>query len=473
MKDIIVYLDRNSNEPLYVQLYKYIREEIKSNKLKNGTKLPSIRYLANYLNVSKITVDNAYQQLLVEGYIESIERSGMYVQQIEEILSTPLEFNEMCISTTPFLNHIKYDFHYGTIDSENFDFKIWRKLTSQALISSQEKLLQCGDPQGELDFREEIVNYLRSSRGVSCSSSQVIITSGTLNSLQLLCELIDCDNKSIALENPGWSNSKFVFEKNNFKIIPTPLDKDGICLKALKEISPKFVYITPSHQFPSGVVMPVTRRQNLLKWANRTNAYIIEDDYDSEFRYIGIPIPSLQGLDNNNRVIYLGTFSKSLAPSLRTSYMVLPKKLLDKYKENMSMYEQPTSRLNQKTIQLFMSNGYWERHIQKMRKVYRRKYNILIESIEYHLNSKARLIDGKAGLHILLEIRNGMSEDMIIQKTEMAGVKIYPTSKYWITPSNLAYPVFLIGFGGLDENQIKDGIKLLGDILNNNNNNKL
>ncbi|CAH2213910.1 MocR-like pyridoxine biosynthesis transcription factor PdxR [Tepidibacter aestuarii] len=468
MKEIILNLQKNSNEPLYIQIYKYIREEITANRIKRGAKLPSIRHLADYLNVSKITVDNAYQQLLVEGYIESRQRSGMYVQHIEEMLITPIEVNKMNICPTPSFNHIKYDFHYGTIDTDSFNFNIWRKLTSQVLKSSKVQLLQYGEPQGELDFREEIAKYLRLSRGVLCSSDQIIVTSGTHNSLQLLCELIDYNDRSIAIENPGWSNAKFIFEKNNFEITPIPLDKDGICLKTLKENSSKFVYVTPSHQFPSGIVMPITRRQHLLRWAKNSKTFIIEDDYDSEFRYMGRPIPSLQGLDDDERVIYLGTFSKSLAPSLRMSYMVLPKKLLDKYKQNVSMYEQSTSRLNQKTLQLFMADGYWERHIQKMRKVYRKKYSLLIKSIEDYLNSNVRLIGGNAGLHILLEIRNGMSEDMIIQKTEMAGVKIYPTSKYWMTHSDLEYPIFLIGFGGLSENQIIEGIELLGDVLNSN-----
>lgn len=468
MNDILLNLERNSNEPLYIQIYKYLREEIKASRIKKGAKLPSIRYLATSLNVSKVTVDNAYQQLLVEGYIESRQRSGMYVQQIEEVLCTPPKVNKINIYKAPSFDPIKYDFHYGTIDTESFDLSIWRRLTSKVLKSSNGEFLQCGDPQGELDLREEIVNYLRLSRGVACSASQVIVTSGTYNSLQLLSELIDHNNKSIAIEDPGWNNSKFIFLKNNFKVIPAPLDKDGICLKTLIESSPKFVYVTPSHQFPSGIVMPIVRRQTLLKWAKNTNAFIIEDDYDSEFRYIGRPIPSLQGLDDDNRVIYLGTFSKSLVPSLRISYMVLPSKLLYKYKQNISIYEQSTSRLNQKTLQLFMSNGYWEGHIQKMRKVYRKKYNTLIKSIEDYLSNNVRLIGGNAGLHILLEIRNGMSEDMIIQKAEVAGVRIYPTSIYWTTHSNLKHPTLLIGFGGLSETQIKEGIKLLGDVLNSN-----
>lgn len=468
MDEIIINLERNSNEPLYIQLYKYLREEIKANRIKKGTKLPSIRSLSSYLNVSKITVDNAYQQLLVEGYIESRQRSGMYVEDIEEVLPTPSEVNKINHYESPSLNPIKYDFYYGTIDASSFDFNTWRRLTSKVLKSSCDELLQCGDPQGELGLREEVANYIRLSRGVLCSSNQLIITSGTHNSLQLLCELIDHNNKSIALEDPGWNNPKFVFKKNNFKVIPIPLDKDGICLKPLKEASVKFVYVTPSHQFPSGIVMPITRRQNLLKWAKNTDAFIIEDDYDSEFRYTGRPIPSLQSLDDDKRVIYLGTFSKSLAPSLRISYMVLPKKLLEKYNQNISMYEQSTSRLNQVTLQLFMANGYWERHIQRMRKVYRKKYNVLIKSIELYLNNNVRLIGGNAGLHILLEIRNGMSEDMIIKKAEIAGVKIYPTSKYWTTYSDLKHPILLIGFGSLNENQIKEGIELLGVVLNDN-----
>ena len=461
---MLINLERNSNEPLYIQLYKYIREEIKSNRIKKGTKLPSIRYLADYLKVSKITVDNAYQQLLIEGYVESRERSGLYVQEIEELITEPFKVNKANNHNLQ-VNNIKYDFHYGSIDTHSFDFNIWRKLTSQVIKSCSEEILQYGNHQGEQDFREEIVNYLRLSRGVLCSSDQIIITSGTQSSLQLLCNLINDNDKSIALEDPGWNISKFVFENNNFKIFPTPLDEQGICLKTLKENCPKFVYVTPSHQFPSGIVMPIIRRQNILKWAKNANSFIIEDDYDSEFRYIGRPIPSLQSLDNE-RVIYLGTFSKSLMPSLRISYMILPKKLLDKYKENIDMYEQSTSRLNQKTLQLFMSNGYWERHIQKMRKIYRKKYNILIKSIENSLNNNIRLIDGNAGLHILVEIKNGMTEDMIIKKTEMAGVKIYPISKYLINPVSLKHPIFLIGFGNLCEDQITEGIKLLGKALN-------
>lgn len=293
----------------------------------------------------------------------------------------------------------------------------------------------------------------------------MVITSGTNNSLQLVCELTDDNNKSIAIENPGWDHAKSIFQKNNFKITSIPLDKEGICLRSLKESDSKLVYVTPSHQFPSGIVMPINRRQNLLNWAKNTGSFIIEDDYDSEFRYSGRPIPSLQGLDNDERVIYLGTFSKSLAPSLRISYMVLPKKFLDKYKHNLSMYEQPTSRITQKTLQLFMTNGHWERHIRKMRKFYGKKYNILMKSIVKHLNTNVRIIGGNAGIHVLLEIRNGMNEDTIIQKAKIAGVKIYPTSKYWINHNDLKHPIFLIGFGALSENQIKEGIELLGNVL--------
>lgn len=463
MNEITLNLDKNSNQPLYIQLYLYIREEIKCGRIKKDSQLPSIRNLAKHLNISKITVDNAYQQLLVEGYIKSKPGSGMYVLEVEENISTSNKINSINITPNLISNNIEYDFNYGSIDVESFDFNIWKKLTSQILSSPDKEFLQYGDPQGELELRDEISKYLRASRGVLSSKEQVIITSGTSNSLQLICELIS--EKSIALEMPCWDRAKYVFQKNNFKIYNIPLDKNGISLKHLEKIDTNLVYITPSHQFPSGIVMPISRRQKILNWANETNSFIIEDDYDSEFRYTSHPIPALQSIDSEERVIYLGTFSKSLAPSLRVSYMILPKKLLNIYHKNITMNEQNTSRITQKTLQLFMSNGYWERHIRKMRKIYSKKYNILIKTIESEFDESIRIIGGNAGLHILIEIRNDMIEDAIINVTKKAGLQIYPTSKYWADNTNIKYPIFLIGFGALNEKQIVDGIKLLKTVL--------
>ncbi len=214
--------------------------------------------------------------------------------------------------------------------------------------------------------------------------------------------------------------------------------------------------------------MPIIRRQNLLKWAKNTGSFIIEDDYDSEFRYSGRPIPSLQGLDDYERVIYLGSFSKFLAPSLRMSYMVLPKQFLEKYKDNICKYEQTTSRISQHILQLFMSNEYWDRHIRKMRIIYHKKHTVLMNGIKQHLHKNVKLIGGNAGLHVLLEIINGMDENAIIQKAKLVGVKIYPASKYWENRNELEYPLVLLGFGGLSQDQIIKGIKLLEDALNNN-----
>lgn len=463
MNEILINLDKHTNKPLYIQIYLYIREEIKSGRIKKGSQLPSIRSLAKNLNVSKITIDNAYQQLLVEGYIESKKGSGMYVLEIEENILPPNKIDTIDTSLILKSNNLEYDFNYGSIDIESFDLSSWKKLASQILNSSDKEFLQYGDPQGEIELRKEISKYLRTSRGVLCSENQVIITSGTSNSLQLICELID--DKSVAIENPCWDRAKYVFQKNNFKITPISLDKNGISFKYLKKVSAKLVYITPSHQFPAGIVMPIARRQKLLNWANDNDGFIIEDDYDSEFRYTSNPIPSLQSIDNNDRVIYLGTFSKSLAPSLRLSYLILPKELLTKYYENITMYEQNTSRITQKTLELFMAHGYWERHIRKMRKLYSKKYNTLIKTIESEFNDGIRIIGGNAGLHILIEIRNGMSENKIISITKKVGIKIYPTSKYWVNKTNAKYPIFLIGFGALNEKQIVDGIKLLKNVL--------
>jgi len=211
----------------------------------------------------------------------------------------------------------------------------------------------------------------------------------------------------------------------------------------------------------------MVRRQYLLKWAKTTGGFIIEDDYDSEFRYSARPIPSLQGIDNDERIIYLGSFSKSITPSLRISYVILPKSFLDKYQYNKENYVQTASRITQKTLHLFMTNGHWEQHIRKMRRIYNKKNTILIKAIEEYLTKNVRLIGGNAGLHLLLEIRNGMDEDTVIWEAKKAGVKIYPTSQYWMRHNDLKhYPVVLLGFGGLGENQIVDGIKILANVLN-------
>ena len=244
-----------------------------------------------------------------------------------------------------------------------------------------------------------------------------------------------------------------------------PLDEDGMIVSRLEESGANAAFVTPSHQFPCGMIMPISRRMQLLHWANKSaDRYIIEDDYDSEYRYKGKPIPSLQGLDPNEHVIYLGTFSKSLIPSIRLSYLVLPSKLQQKYEEHFSIYKQTVSRFHQDTLFRFMNEGHWFNHLNKMRTLYRKKQNTFIQAIEHHLGEFVETIGEKSGLHLVLKVLNGMTEEELASSALAVGVKIYPVSTYFANPIEGKEPKVLLGFGGLSIAEIEKGVQLLGEV---------
>jgi len=467
MLEITFDLDHGSGEPLYIQLYNFFKNEIQAGKIEPGEKLPSKRKLALHLGVSQNTIETAYEQLLSEGYVESVERKGIYVKELNRDLflhvnyvpNTTKEINEE--SREQYL----FDFSQGNIALEHFPYPIWRKLTIQSLYEEQSSYFLNGEPQGELPLRKEIARYLYQSRGVRCSANQIIIGAGTQYLIAFLTMIIERD-AIYSMEEPGFHRTRDAFKDQGVTLKPIPLDQDGIDIKHLYDSNANVTYVTPSHQFPNGMVMPITRRMELLKWAEEKGRYIIEDDYDGEFRYKGKPIPSLQGLDNNGKVIYLGTFSKSLIPSIRISYMVLPNSLLEKYNHHFTIYKQTVSRLHQHTLWQFMINGHWERHLNKMRTVYRKKQNILISSIEKYMGRQAAIIGEDAGLHILLSIQNHMPEIELIEKAKEKKVKVYPTSVYYENDHPDQKPMILLGFGGLTENQIEQGIRLLKEAWN-------
>ncbi len=285
---------------------------------------------------------------------------------------------------------IKYDFNYGgDINLKEFPFKIWRKLSMQSLDEEQAQLLLYGDPQGELELRNYMASYLYEARGgVQCRAEQIVIGGAGLQFLLgIVCNLIG-RNELFAMEDPGYYRVRYLFKDNGIKVKPIALDEHGIHIDQLRKNNIKAVYVTPSHQFPLGTVMPISRRLALLEWAREEDAYIIEDDYDGgEFRYAGKPIPALQGLDSSDRVIYMGTFSKSLIPSIKLSYMILPRKLMDLFHQN-NYYVQTVSRLHQHTLQLFIESGYWERHLNKTRNSYKRRYEALVKSIHQTFGGK-------------------------------------------------------------------------------------
>ena len=464
MLEIFSKLNGYEGTPLYIQIYKYIKNQILSGSIPPESKLPSIRSLAKDLKCSKNTIAASYEQLVAEGYLKSKNRSGLYVEKIENGFTSLKSTSSNFYKDNEDKNQepsIRYDFSSGKIDVDYFPYTQFRKILERCVDVYSKELLLYGDHKGDYALRHEIAKYIHSSRGVICSPEQIIVSSGTQHSLTLLSHILSNLHCCIAFEEPGYLGAKAVFTHFNFNIIPITLEADGIDIDFLKKSGAKVVYVTPSHQFPYGMVMPISKRLKLLKWAKEQDGIIIEDDYDGEFRYKGKPIPSLQGLDDTGRVVYTGSFSKSLMPSMRVSYLVLPKMLLDIYETQYKIYEQPVSRLLQKSLELFMKDGYWERHLRKSRVLYKKKQEILINSIAEHFGNNVTIIGADSGLHILLKINTKMKEHELVERAIKGGVKINPTSVYWINPVVDALPVIFIGFAGIKVEAISDGIQAL------------
>ena len=458
MEFMTFHLGSELKKPLYTQLYQHVKHEIQIGRLNPGEKLPSKRKLSTYLQISQNTVQAAYDQLMIEGYIYAVSRSGYYVSAIEELthLDIPESEKEEAINAYAY----RYNFSHGGVDLENFPFQTWKRINNEVLNERDLDLLVQGDPQGYHDLRFSISNYLHQSRGVICTENQIIVSSGTEFLLQLLIQLLGKRNV-FALENPGYEKLNLIFDSNGVPYVPIPLDASGMTAADLSRSSANIAYITPSHQFPTGVVMPIQRRVQLLNWAHEASGrYIIEDDYDSEFKYSGKPIPAMQGLDGGEKVIYIGSFSKSLTPGLRISYMVLPEALIKLYRERLSFYICPVPMAQQKCLDLFIGRGHFERHLNKMRNIYKRKRELLVAAIESSLKN-IDVLGANAGLHMLLRVNNGMTEEELVDSAARKGLKVCGISRYYLSPEGGRFePVVLLGYAAVTEIQIAEAVAL-------------
>ncbi|WP_239615612.1 PLP-dependent aminotransferase family protein [Cohnella mopanensis] len=453
-------LDKQSDIPIYKQLYSYIKQEILTGTLRENTRLPSLRQLSAHLMLSKNTVETAYQQLLAEGYLQSRPRSGLRVLPLERMT---LVNGSVASRSKEELSHsrldkpgVLYDFQYGNVELAKFPMKAWKKCLLDALGTEGYEVLGYGDPQGNEQLREEIALYLYQFRGVSCAPNQIFLASGTQIAISLLCQVLPLPSR-VGMEDPGYDGVRTVLMNHGREIVPIPLESDGLNLDALRQQAVRTVYVTPSHQFPLGSVLPVQKRSQLLQWAYENEGMIIEDDYDSEFRYQGQPIPALKAMDGGDRVIYLGTFSKSFFPAVRMSYIVLPEKLAAVFRQGIRPYSQSVSPLLQKAMLNFMRDGHYERHIRKMRKLYQTKHQILIKSIHHHMGERVEIIGQKAGLHLLLDVHNRDSGELIARALER-GVKAYSPIHHWMDASLCPSSYLMLGFGGLNEGQIEEGV---------------
>lgn len=464
-----IHLNTNSKTPLYDQIYTYIKEEIKNGSIPYHAKLPSTRSLATYLQVSRNTVDMAYSQLVSEGYIESKSKSGYYVCQITEMLALPERATIKQVKLTQEKPNFTYDFSPFAIDIRHFPYNTWRKLSKECLNNSNNDLFLLGHKQGDMDFRESIQKYLHESRGVQCDKEQIIIGAGADYLLQLLSGLLQAlsDTCKIAMENPTYTQAYRIFRGLGVSTCCIPLDHSGISIDSLKRSDANIAYVTPSHQYPLGIIMPIKRRQALLSWANEEeNRYIIEDDHDSEFRYKGKPIPALQGLDQNGKVIYIGTFSRAVAPAIRVGYLVLPQTLLNLYKSKYNYYTSTVSRIDQSILTAFINEGYFERHLNKMRTLYKGKHDILMQALKIFKN-KVSIQGEHAGLHLVVTFHLPITEEELIAKAAKSSIKLYGLKDFFISfNDSINYePTILLGYANLTEDEIIHGIKQLYQVL--------
>ncbi|WP_309119471.1 PLP-dependent aminotransferase family protein [Paenibacillus sp.] len=455
--------------PIYRQLYLQIREMIVSGRLPDGTKLPSVRALQVQLNISKTPIETAYQMLTSEGYVVSKPRSGLFAathgfRDAERTKAEAPSRNATRSEQPAPAERPAFvaDFDPTALGSDLFPWRTWMKTMKEAMEKRAGDIGKYGHPQGEFELRLALADYLRNSRGVNASPERIAVGVGMAYSIGVLTKLLPGERR-VAVEEPGYHLVRDQFELNGYEIVPVPVGERGISPDVLEQVSVRAVYVTPSHQFPTGVVMPYPERQRLLEWAVLNNAYIIEDDYDGEFRYNGKPIPSLQSLDVHGRVVYIGTFSKALTPALRMNYMVLPPSLLARLSDLPHEIVYAPSRVEQWAMQSFIEQGHWYRHIRKARNAYRRKHRHIIDSIRAELGDRVEITGQDAGLHIRLTVKTGRTTEELIGLAAAAGVKVYDFRKMWLTPPAVPpeYPQCFLGFAGIDGEDITIGVRSL------------
>lgn len=447
-------------ESLYIHLYKCIRDDIVSGKIAPGTKLPSKRSFAENLGVSVITVENAYAQLISEGYLYSAPKKGYFAADLEK--STVRQKAETVQAQVPVTPKYFADFSSNRTDPENFPFATWAKLMRE-IISEQSAELMLNAPCGGVpELRAAIAAHLRDFRGIQANPNQIVVGAGTEYLYGLLIQLLGFD-KVYALEDPGYRKIAQVYESHGVRYGFTPMDGEGIDPKALAESGADILHISPSHHFPTGIVTPVARRYALLSWAAQSpQRYIIEDDYDSEFRLIGKPIPALQSIDVTDRVIYMNTFTKSLASTIRISYMVLPAALAEEFYKRLGFYACTVSNLEQYTLARFISAGHFEKHINRMRNRYKLKRDLILEEMERGgLLRVAEIQEEDAGLHFLLRVRTDAASEETVRQAQQNGVRVTSLSDYYREAPPQAASAFVISYSEIPDSKIPEAVARL------------
>ena len=452
MVHLTTALDAASAVPLYEQLYRSLAQEMRTGALAAGTRMPGKRRLAAELSVSVNTVDAAYQMLAAEGYLESRERSGFYVQEYLALPARPAGVPEpqpLHLPEPPPAPPVQYDLSTRGVDPGLFPFRTWARLQKELLYSSPQ-LLTHGDAQGDPALRQALAEYLSEYRGVQCGAHQIVVGAGLEYLLGLLAPLLP---GTAAVETPGYPRARQVLENNGVHCCCLPVDADGLSLAALNQSEAAVCYVTPSHQFPTGVTMPAGRRAELLHWAARRpgERYIIEDDYDSEFRFDTRPLPSLQGMAGaDGPVVYLSTCSRSLAPSIRIAYMVLPEHLLPAWREKYRLYSGTVSRFEQQTLARFITEGYFTRHLARERVAYKTRRDALAAALNAAFAPGELTLAGlHTGLHLLAKLKDPPPDAALRRAAEAQGIRLGLLSDYDLTGNAPSAGTLVLGYGSL------------------------
>ena len=468
MKEFAISLEAGNQKPFYEQIYAAIRDAILSGRIPQGEKLPSTRFEAEFLSCSRSTVELAYEQLLSEGYIESEPCRGYFVCDVRELYHlTDAGQDTVLPKPEPQPGKPAYavDFSPNGIALNQFPFASMGKIMRNLLLDEGEQMLKGGEPFGEKDLRQAICDYLYQSRNVKCAPGQIIVGAGN-EYLQILLSQVLGWERRVAMESPTYLRAFRTFQNIGYPVEEIPMDRDGMRVDILAETEADLAYVMPSHQFPMGTVMPMKRRLELLNWAvKKEGRYIIEDDYDSEFRYRGKPIPALQGMDRAGRVLYLGTFSRSIAPATRVSYLVLPAHLTEVFRERCGFYACTVSTVMQRAICQFIREGHFEKNLNRMRGIYKAKHDYILN--ELRKRPWVREILGEnSGLHLLTVVNTDRPEEELIRTCGEQGIRIYGLSEYFPGGQSVfKNPAFLFGYGGLGKDEIVKGLHVMDRIL--------
>ncbi|MGN1014709.1 MAG: PLP-dependent aminotransferase family protein [Butyricicoccus sp.] len=447
-------------QPLYQNLYLQVRGQIESGHLEAGTRLPSIRQMTRDSSVSRTTVETAYEQLCADGLVTCVPQSGYYVnarpeQRMQELEPEP----EQELERVP----VRYDFSGHTLDEGSFDFDIWRRL-SRAVMAEKELFLRYGDNQGEYALRFQIAKYLSAGRGVYTRPENIVISAGIQSLLSILCEMFDKTKTRIAFEDPGFRKGYRIFADHSYETVFVRGSSTGIDLDELSRSGANMVYLSPSHSFPYGATMPHQKRTALMEWARQQQAIVFEDDYDGELRYTGKPLATLSSLDTDGRVIYLGTFSKLLPPSIRISYAVLPDRLLPLYRRIREQYNQTSSTMEQLTMARFMEEGRLERQVRRLRRIYARKNARMEQAFSDWFGARASVRPNDTGLHVIVSLRGQYDAHRLCDLAEHEGIRLVPMSSYRMGRQTEATTDFYFSSAGISEQDIAPAIEQLSRI---------